>query len=156
MDGEIQLLRHTLATLAYRGGKVLLAPAEFADYKSAPDSRTPAEIMAHIGDLLDWALGMCDGVQRWQNSASQTWPESRTRFFTGITALDNRLATGAPLGVPAAKIFQGPIADAFTHIGQVAMLRRMAGCKMPGENYFVAKIAIGNVGPDQAAPVREF
>ena len=156
MDGETELLRHTLATLAYRGRKALDAPAEFAEYRAAPDSRTPAEIVAHIGDLLDWTLGMCDGRHEWHNLPPLPWSEGRARFFTALEKLDRRLASGAPLGCPAGKLFQAPIADALTHIGQIAMLRRMAGCKMRGENYFVAKIAVGTVGPDQAEPVKEF
>jgi hypothetical protein len=32
----------------------------------------------------------------------------------------------------------------------------MAGCKMRGENYFKAKIAVGRVGAEQADAVVEF
>ena len=157
MDEKTALLRHTVATLAYRAGKTLRdAPAEFASYKSAPDSRTPAEILAHMGDLFDWALGMCDGQRRWHDSAPLAWNAEIARFFAALEAFDARLATGAPLGFPAEKIFQGPIADALTHTGQLAMLRRLAGHKMKGENYFAAKIETGRVGFDQAAAAVEF
>jgi hypothetical protein len=157
MDGKVELLRHTVATLAYRGAKAMRgAPAEFARYKSAPDSRTPAEILAHMGDLFDWALGMCDGRHAWHDSPPLAWDEGVARFFAALEAFDRRLSSGAVLGFPAEKIFQGPIADALTHVGQLAMLRRMAGCKMRGENYFAAKIELGRVGVEQAAPVVEF
>jgi hypothetical protein len=157
MDGKTELLRHTVATLAYRAGKALRgAPAEFAGYKSTDDSRTPAEILAHMGDLFDWALGMCDGQHRWHDSAPLAWDAEVARFFAALEAFDARLATGAPLGFPAEKIFQGPIADALTHTGQIAMMRRLAGYKMKGENYFAAKIETGKVGFEQAAPVVEF
>jgi hypothetical protein len=53
-------------------------------------------------------------------------------------------------------LIQGPIADALTHVGQIAMLRRLAGCPIPGENYFAADIAPGRVGAQQAQPVQEF
>src|SRR5512139_2152906 len=57
MDDPRALLRHTLATLAYRAAKTLRgAPASFAEYRAGPGSRTPVEILAHMGDLLDWAL----------------------------------------------------------------------------------------------------
>ncbi len=157
MDGKLELLRHTVATLAYRGAKAMRGtPAEFAEYKSAPDSRTPAEILAHMGDLFDWALGMCDGRQVWHDSPPLAWDEGVARFFLALDAFDRRLSSGAALAIPAEKLFQAPIADALTHVGQIAMLRRMAGCKMRGENYFVAKIEIGRVGLAQAAPVVEF
>lgn len=151
------LLRHTVATVAYRGGKALRgAPPEFADFQAGPGGRTPAEILAHIGDLFDWALKLADGKHEWHNAAPQPWDEEVSRFFTTLEAFDRRLASGEPLGHPTEKLFQGPVADALTHIGQIAMLRRMAGCRMKGENYFKATISAGRVGADQAAPVFEF
>jgi len=149
------MLRHTVATLAYRGGKAVRgAPAEFASFAGAV--RTPGQILAHIGDLLDWALSMADGRPAWQDSPPLAWDAGSARFFTALEALDKRLASGDPLKVPAEKLFQGPIADALTHVGQIAMLRRLAGSPMPGENYYEADIATGRVGPDQAAPKVEF
>jgi Lon protease-like protein len=109
MDGTLDLLRHTVATLAYRGSKAVRgAPAEFAEYRSAPDSRTPAEILAHMGDLFDWALGMCDGRHEWHNSPALPWEQGMARFFTALERLDRRLSSGVPLGSPADRIFQGP------------------------------------------------
>jgi hypothetical protein len=157
MDGKLDMLRHTVATLAYRGAKAMRgAPAEFATFRAAPDARTPAEILAHMGDLFDWALRMCDGSRAWTDSPALAWEDGVARFFAALEAFDKRLASGAPLGYPAEKIFQGPIADALTHVGQIALLRRMAGCKMKGENYFVADIAAGRVGVAQARAVVEF
>ena len=151
------LLRHTVATLAYRAGKALRgAPPEFASYRAAPTSRTPAEILAHMGDLFDWAVKMADGKHEWHTSQPLPWDQETARFFAAIEAFDRRLAAEQPLAYPAEKLFQGPIADALTHTGQIAMLRRMAGCAMRGENYVKASIAVGRVGADQAAPVLEF
>jgi hypothetical protein len=151
------ILRHTVATLAYRAGKAMRgAPPEFAAFSAAPGSRTPAEILAHMGDLFDWALALADGKHFWQNSPPLEWDSGMARFFTALEAFDRRLASDQPLGAPAEKLFQGPIADALTHTGQISMLRRMAGCPCRGENYFVAHIAAGRAGADQAAPVREF
>jgi hypothetical protein len=152
-----ELLRHTLATLAYRGGKALRgAPAEFADYRAMPGGRTPVEILAHMGDLFDWALKLAGGKPEWHSAAPLPWDQEVARFFAVLEAFDRRLASGEPLGCSAEKLFQGPIADALTHVGQLAMLRRMAGCGMRGENYFRATITAGRVGPDQAAPAFEF
>lgn len=152
-----QLLRHAVATVAYRGGKALRgAPESFAEFKAAPTSRTPAQILAHIGDLYDWALSCARGKQTWRDSKPLPWPQEVKRFFAALQAFDDYLASDSPLGFPAEKIFQGGVADSLTHIGQIAMLRRLAGCPIRGENYFRAQIVAGRVGEHQAAPVMEF
>jgi len=154
---SIEFLRHTLATLAYRGSKTLRgAPESFAAFHASGSTRTPAEILAHIGDLFDWAITIADGRMQWHDSAPLQWPDEVARFFDTLGRFDARLATGAPLGMTVEKLFQGPVADAFTHFGQIAMLRRMAGAPVRGENYFRAEIVAGRVGPEQAGPKREF
>jgi hypothetical protein len=156
-DAARDMLRHTVATLAYRGGKAVRgAPEGFATFRPAPTTRTPAEILAHIGDLLDWSLALADGRHEWHDSPPRPWEGEVARFFAGLEALDRRLASEAPLAGPAERLFQGPIADALTHVGQIAMLRRMAGAPVRGENYFRAEITAGCVGPEQPAPRREF
>ena len=157
MSDARSFLRHTLATLAYRGGKAVRgAPPEFATFKAGDTSRTPAQILAHIGDLLDWMLSLVKGKQAWQDSAPLPWDEEIARFHRGLAAVDDYLASSEPLHDAEERLFQGPIADAFTHVGQIAMLRRMAGAKMKGENYHKADIIAGRVDADQAAPRREF
>jgi hypothetical protein len=152
-----QLLRHTLATLAYRGGKALRdAPEGFAEFRVGDKTRAPGEMLAHIGDLLDWALSLAKGAQEWHSSTSLPWKDGVERFYAALRALDEFLASDAPLGTPAGELFQGPIADAFTHVGQISMLRRLAGAPVRGENYLRAGITTGRVGPDQSAPKREF
>lgn len=156
-DEKIQLLRHTVATLAYRGGKALRgAPPAFETFRSGPTTRTPGEILAHLGDLLDWALSLANGKQEWHNSPPLAWDAGSERFFRALEALDARLANRAPLGAPAEKLFQGPIADSLTHVGQIALLRRLAGMPVRGENYLRAEITAGRVGADQAAANFEF
>ena len=156
-ESKLASLRHALATLAYRGGKTLRgAPPEFASFRAGPGTRTPVEILAHIGDLLDWALMLADGKHEWHDSPPLPWDHETARFFDTLKELDDRLVRREPLGFPAEKLFQGPIADALTHVGQIAMLRRMAGCPMRGENYLKADIVAGRVGPDQAPPAFEF
>lgn len=157
MSDARNLLRHTLATLAYRGGKAIRgAPASFADYTCSESSRTPAQILAHMGDLMDWALSIAEGRQKWNDSTPLDWDRECERFLAALKKFDDFLASDKPLAVAPEKLFQGAIADALTHVGQIAMLRRMAGAPVKGENYFVADIAIGRVGKDQAAPKREF
>lgn len=156
-DQKREFLRHALATLAYRGGKALRdAPSEFASFRVAEGSRTPGEILAHLADLFDWALSMAEGNQRWQTSEPIAWEDGVRRFHAGLQAFDDYLASSAPLAVSAESLFQGPVADALTHIGQIAYLRRVAGGPMKGENYFKAEIVAGRVGAEQAAPKREF
>jgi hypothetical protein len=156
-DSSTHLLRHTLATLAYRGDKVLRGvPPEFAEFRSGDTTRTPAQILAHLGDLLDWALTLAEGAQAWHDSPPLGWEAGTARFFAALEALDQRLASEAPPACSAEGLFQGPIADALTHVGQIAMLRRLAGCPVRGENYFKAEIRVGRVGSAQAQPKFEF
>ena len=157
MTDSRTFLRHTLATLAYRGGKsVRGAPPEFASFKADATSRTPAQILAHIGDLLEWALSLARGNQAWHNSEPLPWDEEIARFHRCLGDFDAYLASSEPLHDPAERLFQGPIADALTHVGQLAMLRRMAGAPMLGENYHRAEVAAGRVGVDQTPPAREW
>jgi hypothetical protein len=157
-DGsDLALLRHAVATLAYRGGKALRdAPAGFEDFRAAAGSRSAGEILAHVGDLLDWALSLCAGKHAWRDSPALPWEAGSARFFDGLARLDARLSSGEPLGNPPGRLFQGPIADAFTHVGQISLLRRLAGAPVRGENYFKASIEAGRVGPEQIEPGFEF
>lgn len=156
-DAKREMLRHTVATLAYRCGKAVRgAPSNFADFHACETARTPGQILAHIGDLLDWALSIAQGKQKWQSSAPLPWQKEVDRFFAALKAFDDYLASAEPLHAPAEKLFQGPMADALSHVGQIAMLRRVAGAPIRGENYFVAEIAAGRVGPMQAAAQQEF
>lgn len=157
IDPERTLLRHTIATLAYRGGKAVRgAPEHFSSFTVGDHPKTPGGILSHVGDLLDWALTMCDGKPVWKNSAPQSWAQDAERFHEALRRLDARIAGGGGLAASAGAIFQGPIADALTHVGQINMLRRLAGIPIRGENYFVAEIVPGRVGAEQAAARREF
>jgi hypothetical protein len=150
------MLRHTLATLAYRAGKVLRdAPSGFGDFRAIETGRSAAEILAHMGDLMDWAASIAEGRQTWGNAPVQSWDADVDRFFAALERLDGTVAKAAA-GVPAERLFQGPIADALTHVGQLALMRRLAGVPIKGENYFSAEIAEGRVGREQAPPRREF
>ena len=150
-------LRHCLATLAYRAGKAVRdAPPGFAEFQLAePSAMTPGRILAHMGDLMDWALSMAAGRQAWRDSTPRAWDAEVERFFGAVAAFDAYLASPAPLAAPAERLFQGPIADALTHVGQLATRRRLAGAPVRGENYFVADIVIGRVGLEQTPPARE-
>jgi len=152
-----RFLRHCVATLAYRAAKTLRgSPGDFARFRLSGTTRTPEAILAHMGDLLDWALSTANGSHEWHESTPLPWDHEVMRFFAALEAFDRYLASDAPLRCPAERLFQGPIADALTHVGQLATRRRLAGAPVRGENYFLADIAVGRVGPDQSAPRREF
>ena len=132
------------------------APAGFSGFRAAEKTRTPGEILAHLGDLLDWAVSLANGQQKWHDSPALAWEGGTERFFRALEALDARLTDNAPLGASPEKLFQGPLADSLTHVGQIALLRRLAGAPVRGENYLRADITAGRVGADQAAPNFEF
>ncbi|HSB53135.1 MAG TPA: hypothetical protein VLD58_02220 [Gemmatimonadales bacterium] len=157
-DSARGLLRHSVATLSYRIAKILAGtPDSFAAYAAGPGSRTPAQILAHMGDLLDWALSMAKGKQAWRDSTPLPWAEEQARFFTALLAFDAWLAGDEPLGYAAERLFQGPVADALTHAGQIAYLRRMAGLPpVRGENYAKAVIEAGAIGPTYSSRRVEF
>jgi hypothetical protein len=157
LDPKRELLRHTVATLAYRGGKALRnAPPGFAEFKAGEGTRSPGQLLAHVGDLLDWALSIAKGQQTWHDSMPLPWEQGSERFFAALRTFDEFLASNEPLHAPVEKLFQGPVADALTHVGQIAILRRLAGGPVKGESYYVAEIETGRVGSDQPKPRREF
>ena len=150
-------LRHTLATLSYRAGKTIRnAPADFSSVRAGRDSRSAGEVLAHMSDLLDWALTQAQGAPRWTDSPVQSWQVECDRFFAALAAFDAYLASDAPLNAPAERLFQGAVADALTHTGQLTLLRRLGGGPIKAENYAKADIVAGRVGSEQAAPRAEF
>ena len=156
-DATRLLLRHAVATIAYRGSKALReAPDGFSTFTCGSGCRPAGAVLAHIGDLLEWALAMAQGKREWHDAKSRSWNDEVNRFHHALLTFDSYLASDQPLQAPVEKLLQGPVADVLTHIGQIAMLRRLAGAPIKGENYFAAEITVGRVGPDQANPRREF
>jgi hypothetical protein len=150
-------LRHAVATLAYRASKAVRdAPTDFGGFQPGPESRSAGEVLAHMGDLMEWALSQAKGPEAWNQRAPGGWNEDCDRFFGALAAFDEYLVSPGQLEATAERIFQGAIADALTHVGQIAMMRRLAGSRVRAENYSVAKIAAGQAGLEQPAPVREF
>jgi hypothetical protein len=155
MDEKRELLRHTVATLAYRAARALNgAPESFADFDGA--GRRPVEILAHMGDLFDWALSAAKGQEGWHFSKPLPWPDEQARFFASLGAFDTYLASAEPVHASLEGLMQGPVSDALTHVGQLAMMRRLAGNPTRGENFFVAAVAVGQVSAEQPAPVQPF
>jgi hypothetical protein len=151
------VLRHLVATLAYRAAKVLRdVPPGFGDGTFGPATRRPVRIIAHMADLMAWAITLARGDYVWKVEGSDDWETEVQRFFSGLSSLDRELESAAPFVGSAEKLIQGPLADALTHVGQLAMLRGMAGAPVRPESYARAQITVGRVGLDQAPAVREF
>ena len=155
MDEKREFLRHTLASLAYRAARAVEgAPEEFASFDGA--GRTPVQILAHMGDLFDWALSISRGEETWHSSEPLSWSEEKRRFFVALEAFDALLASEELIQAPLERLFQGPVADALTHTGQIAMMRRLSGFKKLDEDFFRAEVAVGQVGVDQPAAVLQY
>jgi hypothetical protein len=155
-DETVLLLRHAIATLAYRAAKPLRdAPPGFADVRAGEGCRSAGENLGHLGDLIEWAERSARGDTEWRVAPSQPWMESVARFYAALAALDRQLAN-EPMQCSPLRMLQGPIADAFTHVGQLSTLRRLAGSPVRSENYAIAQIEVGRVGLSQAKPKFEF
>jgi len=154
---NLNYLRHTLATLVYRLSKVVSeVPEHYPQFKVSVDSRSPIEILDHINDLIDSAFTASTGKHKSTKAYANNWYRVVSRFYNSIREFDNYLAANNKIACSVERLLQGPIADVLTHIGQLAMLRRLAGKTIKGEDYFDADISIGRVGPEQIMPKREF
>ena len=155
--GKRELLRHAVATLAYRAAKAMRnAPPELANFRASDATRTPLQLVAHLGDLLEWGVSLAEGNQKWNPTTPSTWEAESNRFFSALALLDDYLASERTLGCKPERLLQGPVADALTHVGQLMMLRRLASAPVRSENYAIAEIVAGRVGAEQAAPKFEF
>ena len=156
-DPDRDFLRHTLATVAYRAAKAERdAPPGFGGFQAGKGARTPLQLLAHMGDLFDWALTMAQGGSEYKQSPPLKWRQEVARFHASLEALDVYLKSDAPLAISTQKLFQGPIADALTHVGQMAMLRRLVDAPLRGESFARADIVAGRLGPEQPRSPFEF
>jgi len=156
-DSERMVLRHLVATVAYRAAKVLRdAPQGFDGRDFGPATRRPVQIVGHLGDLMAWAVTLARGEYAWKPLGGDEWNTEVRRFFDGLAALDRELMADGPLTASVEQLIQGPLTDALTHVGQLAMLRGMAGSPVRPESYARAEIVPGRVGPEQAPARREF
>lgn len=147
-----QVVRHALATLAYRANRVLEgAPAGFGDFDAGHGVMTPCKMLAHMSLILAYARAQLLGAEFQRPTEVDEWSMEVDRFFDTIGQLDRTIEAGiAADGATALRMFQGPILDAMTHVGQLSMLRRLAGSPTPRDHYIKATITIGRTGRDQA------
>ena len=156
-DPTRSMLRHAVAAVSYRAARVCEnAPPNFAAVRASDSTRSAGAILAHMSDLFEWAMTLVAGSPGWNSVAALPWEQEVDRFFEALSRFDAALARDTPLACPAERLLQGPIADALTHVGQLAMLRRLAGAPQVGENYFKANIAVGSITRNLPAPVAPF
>jgi len=148
MDDQRELIRHFIATLSYRLKKAAQgAPETFGEFKQG-EARKPVEILHHINDMLRFANGRFR-AQATQIIAKGTWADELNIFKQQLGDLDNALQelplkgvlNGKPMSME--QLFQGPLCDCMTHVGQIAFLRRLAGSPVATENYVRAEIRPG-------------
>ncbi len=155
MNEKQDLLRHFLAALAYRTQKALRgAPSDFGSFRTAEGVRTPAELVGHMTSVLGYARTFFVGG-RYRPEPLPTLQDEILRFHDMLQDLARHLEVGTPLlqDMTPEQLIQGPFADAMTHTGQLAMLRRLAGTPVAPENFVFAEIDPERLGPDQADPV---
>jgi hypothetical protein len=155
MDDKRALLKHFLAALAYRTQKALRgAPPEFASFRTAPESRTPRELIRHMDSVLGYAGTFFIGGT-YKAPLIDDFDKAVEHFHEILEKLAQHIEQGTELReITPEQLLQGPLADAMTHAGQLALLRRLSGNPVPPENFIYADIDPYNLGPDQPPPVR--
>jgi hypothetical protein len=155
MDGKQLLIQHFLAALAYRTQKALrYAPPEFASFSAGQSVRTPHELVNHMNSVLGYAgtffLGGSYRAPQLPEFAAEV-----ERFHETLTNLARLVEIESEWqSITPEQLLQGPLSDAMTHAGQLAMLRRLSGHPIPPENFVFAEIEAAKLGPDQALPAR--
>jgi hypothetical protein len=151
MNDRVDLLRHFLATLAYRTQKSLHdAPAGFDAFSPGEGVRTPLEIVHHMASLLAYSVSALRGTQPVPPDPPLALAVEVERFHAMLEQLSEELGRSSLREERLAeRLLQGPLADAMTHAGQLTMLRRLAGAPIARENYFRAAIDPANLGANQ-------
>jgi hypothetical protein len=153
MDGHRVMLRHFLAAIAYRTQKSLRgAPEGFGGFRVAPGVRTPAELVRHMTSVLGYATTFFVGGA-FDATPLATLENEVARLHATLSRLHEHFANGSFERMRPEGFLQGPLADAMTHVGQLAMLRRLYGAPVPPENFIFAEVDSRNVSAEQPDPV---
>lgn len=155
MSEKRDMLRHFLGALAYRTQKALGgAPPEFASFDAGSGVRTPHELICHMRSVLGYARTYFVGGE-YPRPLPDDWQKDVEAFHAMLADLNGRLAAGDELHcITEEQLLQGPFADAMTHAGQLAMLRRLYGEPVASENFIFADVSAENVSKDQPEPAR--
>lgn len=157
MDRDRELLLHFLAAIAYRAQKALRgAPESFPDFAAGHQARTPVQVLRHMTSLMGYTETLFQGgTYPMSPEPLPTFEAEIHRFHFQLTAVGNLIRAGTPpCSISTEQLLQGPFADTMTHVGQLAMLRRLAGSPVPPENFIFAEVAAHRLGPDQAPAAR--
>ena len=156
MDRDRELLRHFLAAIAYRTQKAVRdAPAHYATFSAGNRARTPVELIRHMTSLMGYVRTFfVGGSYPRQPDPLPTFAEDVARFHHLLEAVGELLTSGAPCSLTTEQLLQGPFADTMTHVGQLAMLRRLADSPVAAENFIYADIRAERLGVDQPPPAR--
>ena len=153
MPEKSELLRHYLASIAYHATKALKdAPPNYPELDAGNGARTPHSLLHHINSLLTYAHSF---YQHYDNTRppQKTWDGELQGFYEILSKLDHSIQSGKPRGVTEEQLLQGPLSDSMAHVGQLLLLRRLAGSPAPSENFIYADIKPGQLGPNQPKPV---
>lgn len=154
VDRDVRaLLEHFLAALAYRTQKALRGCSpSFPDFRAAAQTRTPLELVRHMNSVLGYARTFFHGGAYRPEPLPDLESEVR-RFHATLAVLAGDIeAETAWTGITPERLLQGPLSDAMTHAGQIALLRRLAGDPIPPENFVFAEVTAGNLTADQPLP----
>lgn len=157
MNQEQALLRHFLATIAYRTQKALRdAPQHYPHFAAGHQARTPVEVLRHMTSLMGYVRTLfLGGTFPVKPEPLPTLADEITRFHNMLADVGRLVTAGTPLrGISNQQLLQGPFADVMTHVGQLALLRRLADAPVAPENFIYAEIRSDRLGPDQAKPAR--
>lgn len=149
-DARTELLRHLVATIAFRATVALRDfPEAATDTAPADGGRTPRALLAHLADVMQWSALLVRGAGRPRRTSDEVWGAAADRFYRGLAELDAALADGASPALDVDALVHGPLADALTHVGQLLLLRRLAGAPAAPQRYLTADVRTGVVGPEQ-------
>lgn len=157
MDRDRELLRHFLAAIAYRTQKALRdAPAHYPTFSAGNRTRTPVEVLRHMTGLMGYVrTHFLGGAYPVTPDPLPSFPDEIARFHQMVEAVGELLANETPLReITTEQLLQGPFADVMTHVGQLAMLRRLADAPVPPENFIYADIRADRLHADQPPPAR--
>jgi hypothetical protein len=153
MSKKSELLRHYLASIAYHATKALRdAPENYPELDIGKEVRTPRRLLHHITGVLTYAHSFYENYET-TRLPLKNWGEEVSLFYETLAKLNKSIQEGKPRGVTEEQLLQGPLSDSMAHVGQLLMLRRLAGSPVPSENFIYADIKPSQVGPNQPKPV---
>ncbi len=142
MNQNSHFIQHFLKVLSYRFEKAIHNAAEsYPKHASGHGIRTPLELLGHMNGVLEFAISSLKNQPR-RNIPEQSWQEQITLYYEKLKELNQLMQENSFDTDTLERILQGPLADAMTHIGQLAMMRRLANSAIAGENYFAADMSL--------------